>query len=253
MRLRLDILRLSALVGVLLLTAASGSGQTGEPRWLVDAPTAGVLERERQVLDIRGTSDNGALVELEFGIWHRVLVSASFGGQHLVGGNSTNWNPDPGVSIRIRILNESDSRPAFALGFRSQGSGNYDDTLNRYRLKSLGVYGVFSRNYRHTMGQGGLHFGLNRSLEDGDGDDTLTGFAGADVEFAERVTLLGEYHFAFNDDGGVAPSRGRGYLNVGLRVYATRQVAIEFDVKDLLENGGAGVGTIKELRLILMR
>ena len=221
-------------VGILLcfLGFADGGaiGEPAEPRWLIETPTAGVLVRGGQAVDVRFSSDNGVVGEFELGVWHRVLASAAFGGQHLVGGQSANWNPDPGVSARIRILSETSTRPALAVGFRSQGSGGYDDPLRRYQTKSLGVYAVFSRNYRHSAGQGGIHFGANRSLEVDDGDATLTGFSGSDVEIAGRVVLLGEYHFGFNDDDSLALGTGKGYLNLGVRVNVTDRLALEFDV-----------------------
>lgn len=241
------------VAGSLLMVAPAKAAGDVEPRWLVDVPTAGVLARGGQVLDLRVSSDNGALVEAEFGLWHRFFVGASFGGQHLVGGNDATWNAEPGLSARIRVLNETDTRPAMAIGFRSQGTGDYDDALNRYRTKSLGVYGVFSRNYRHAMGQGGVHFGLNRSLESDDGDDSLTGFAGVDVELWRRVSLLSEYHFGFNDDNDPARNRGRGYLNAGVRVVVTDRVMVEFDLRDVLENRVGASGPGREVRVILRR
>jgi hypothetical protein len=240
-------------VCVMSMWAGGAVGESVEPRWLIEVPTAGVLARGGQAVDVRLSSDNGALGEFEFGLWHRVLVSVSFGGQHLVGGQSAEWNPDPGVSGRIRVLNETGTRPALAVGFRSQGSGSYDDPLKRYQTKSLGVYGVFSRNYRHDFGQGGIHFGLNRSLESGDGDETLTGFVGSDIELAGRVTLLGEYHFGFNDDDSLALGRGRGYMNFGLRLNVTDRLAVEFDLKDVLENNVRGAGAGKEVRVVILR
>ena len=163
-----------------------------EPRWLVEAPTAGVLPTRRTAVDIRFSGGNILLADFELGFWRRVLIGVSFGGQNLLGDQPADWNPDPGLSARVRLFDETDTRPALAVGFRSQGSGFYDHTIKRYQSKSLGVYGVFSRNFRNPMGQGGVHFGLNRSLETDDGDESLTGFVGGDLELAGRIVLIGE-------------------------------------------------------------
>ena len=243
------------LVWLLMVAAQAGdaAGESSEPRWLVEAPTAGMMPTGRMAIDVRAASGRSILADVELGLWNRVLVGVSFGGQNLLGSGSSEWNPDPGVSGRLRLLNESPTRPALAVGFRSQGSGVYDDVLKRYHAKSLGIYAVFSRNYWHPTGQGGVHFGLNRSLEDGDGDDTLTGFVGGDLEFWGRVAAVGEYHFALNDDAGLALGQGRGYMNLGIRWFVTAGVFVEFDLKDVFENNNRADKPVREVRVVFLR
>lgn len=245
--------RLRTALLALALACPAGAGASLEPRWLVDAPTAGMMPAGRLATDVRFTGGNSILADFEYGLWGRVVAGLSFGGQNLLGNGSAAWNPDPGVSLRIRVMNETMTRPALAIGFRSQGYGVHDDALDRYAVKSLGVYGVFSRNYRVPAGQGGVHFGLNRSLEDDDGDRSLTGFVGSDVEMWGRFALLSEYHFAFNDDDGQSLGRGRGYLNLGVRWIVFDRLAVEFDLKDVLENNVRTDGTVREVRVVFVR
>lgn len=240
------------LVSYLLWDAGDVWSAEIEPRWLIEAPTAGTMPLRQMAADIRFSGGNSLLAEVESGLWDRVLLSISFGGQNLLGSQSTDWNPGLGVSARVRILSETESRPALAVGFRSQGFGAYDDLLERYESKSLGLYAVFSRNYRNPTGQGGIHFGLNRSFEDDDDDRSLTGFVGTDLEFGGKLALLGEYHFAFNDDDGQALGKGRGYLNIGIRWIVSGKLAIEFDLKDVLENN-ARVQRGREVRVVFVR
>ena len=246
------------LVGVLFVPfLLSGAGKVWpgeiEPRWLIEAPTAGTLPLKQLAADIRFSGGNSLLGEVELGLWARALVSLSFGGQNLLGSQSTDWNPGLGVSVRLRILNETETRPALAAGFRSQGFGAYDGRLERYESKSLGLYAVFSRNYRNPTGQGGIHFGLNRSFEDDDDDRSLTGFVGSDLEFGGKLALLAEYHFAFNDDDGRSLGKGRGYLNVGTRWMVSDKLAIEFDLKDVLENNVRVRRRGREVRVVFVR
>jgi hypothetical protein len=236
-----------------LLGSIPSQAEDVEPRWLVEAPTAGVLPTKQVAVDIRFSVGNGLLADVEIGLWQRALIGISFGGQDLLGSQSADWNPDPGVSARIRILNETESRPALAMGFRSQGSGPYDAVLKRYQSKSLGVYGVISRNYRNPTGQGGVHFGLNRSLETDDGDESLTGFVGGDLEVAGRIAAIAEYHFGFNDDDGLALGKGRGNLNLGIRWLVTSRVSLEFDLKDVLENSERIQRPDREVRVVFLR
>ena len=244
--------RLMEVILVPTLLADSGNVWSAEiePRWLIEAPTVGTMSLRQMAADIRFSGGNSLLAEVESGLWERVLFSLSFGGQNLLGSQSTDWNPGLGVSGRVRILSETGTRPALAVGFRSQGFGAYDDLLERYESKSLGLYVVFSRNYRNLTGQGGVHFGLNRSFEDD--DRSLTGFVGSDLEFGGKLALLGEYHFAFNDDDGQALGKGRGYLNVGIRWIVSNRLAIEFDLKDVLENN-ARVKRSREVRVMFVR
>ena len=241
------------LLVCLMMSVGTVRADQLEPRWLIEVPTAGVLPQKQLAADIRFAGGNSVLAEFELGLWSRAILSASFGGQNLLGDLPADWNPDPGISARLRVLNETATRPAFAIGFRSQGYGRFDDSLERYERKSLGIYAVFSRNYRNPMGQGGVHFGLNRSLEDSDGDAALTGFFGSDVEFGRGVAILGEYLFAFNDDDGEALGKGRGYLNLGIRILVGSRLAVEFDLKDVLENNTRNQRPEKEVRVILLR
>ena len=191
------------------------SGLAVEPRWLVETPTAGTLPHGVMSADLLASEGVGLLGGISYGFWGRVVVNMSFGGSALIGDGSANWNPDPGVSGRIRILNETSSRPAFAIGFRSQGFGPYDDQLERYASKSLGIYGVFS---------------------------------GADLEIAERFSLLVEYQFGFNDNGGQA--LGRGNLSVGARLWLVEKVTLGGHLKNVLEDGG---GRVWEVRVEVVR
>ncbi len=230
------------MCGVLLLwpslepALAQGEHQ---PRWLIEAPTAGVLPNRAGALDVRFYGGDGLLADVSTSLWHRVLVGVSWGGQGLLGRGDADWNPNPGIGLRLRVLDETIGRPAFAVGFRSQGFGAFDKTLDRYDTKSLGFYAVFSKNYRNPLGQGGLHFGLNRSLEDGDGDSDLTIFAGVDAELARRLWIAAEYLFAWNDDGNGSLGTGRGYLNAAFRWTLGRRFALELDLKNVLEDAGA--------------
>ncbi len=226
--------------GVLLLLPCVVFAQGPyQPRWLIEAPTAGMLPDRTVAMDARFYGGDGLLADVSTSMWQRILIGVSFGGQGLLGRGDANWNPRPGVGLRIRVLDETLKRPAFAIGFRSQGFGAYDGTLARYATKSLGFYGVFSRNYRNPVGEGGVHFGLNRSLEDGDGDDDLTVFAGVDVDVARRLWMVAEYHFGWNDDGSGIARSDRGYLNAAVRWTIGKRLALELDLKNLLENAGA--------------
>lgn len=241
----------------LLLLLAAWSGFSGQalaqgnvPRWLVDGPTAGMLPAGRLAADLRLYGDSGILSQIEVGVHSRISIGVSFGGQHIVGSRDAAWNPRVEVAGRVRVIEEELKIPAVALGYHSQGYGEYDETLKRYAVKSKGFYAVASKNYGFPLGDMGVHAGLNRSLEDGDGDGDFTGFVGADVEFKRIFALLMEYDFAINDNEDNSLGSGRGRMNVGGRWMPSERLNLEVDVKNLFRDGKRSKKVDRQVRLV---
>ena len=224
--------------------------QGNVPRWLVDAPTAGMLPSGRLSADLRLYGDSGILSQIEVGVHNRASIGASFGGQHLVGSRDAAWNPRVEVAGRVRVIEEEMKVPAVAVGYHSQGYGEYDRELKRYAVKSKGIYAVASKNYGFPLGDMGLHVGLNRSLEDGDGDGDISGFVGADVELKRVFALLMEYDFAINDNDDNSLGSGRGRLNVGGRWMPSERLNLEVDVKNLFRDGKRTEKIDRQIRLV---
>ena len=241
---------------MMLLIAVSGGysgpalAQGNVPRWLVDGPTAGMLPAGRLSADLRLYGDSGILSQIEIGVHNRISVGVSFGGQHLVGSREASWNPRVEVAGRVRVIEEEMRVPAVAVGYHSQGYGEYEEELKRYEVKSKGVYAVASKNYGFPLGDMGLHAGLNRSLEDGDGDGDLSGFVGADVELKRVFALLMEYDFAINDNEDNSLGSGRGRLNVGGRWMPSERLNLEVDVKNLFRDGKRSESIDRQIRLV---
>ena len=240
---------------LLLLAVWSGSSgpalaQGNVPRWLVDGPTAGMLPAGRLAADLRLYGDSGILSQVEVGVHSRISIGVSFGGQHIVGSRDAAWNPRVEVAGRVRVIEEELKIPAVALGYHSQGYGEYDEALERYEVKSKGLYAVASKNYGFPLGDMGVHAGLNRSLEDGDGDGDFTGFVGADLEFKRIFALLMEYDFAINDNENNSLGSGRGRLNVGGRWMPSERLNLEVDVKNLFRDGKRSKKIDRQVRLV---
>ena len=172
------VCRILLLLAVCSGYSRSAHAQGNVPRWLVDGPTAGMLPSGRLAVDLRLYGDSGILSQIEVGVHNRMSIGISFGGQHIVGSREAAWNPRVEVAGRVRVIEEELKVPAVALGYHSQGYGEYDESLSRYAVKSKGLYAVASKNYGFPLGDMGLHAGLNRSLEDGDGDGDLSVFHG---------------------------------------------------------------------------
>ena len=208
------------------------------PTDLISVPTAGTLMRGSFSMDMRIQDEGGLVLGLSAGITDRFQFGMSFGSPNLIGDENLEWYPRPEAKLKYLIVDENLSMPAFALGLNTQGSGDYVDTLQRYEIKALGLYGAMSKNWKSPLGNIGLHTGLNYSfleIEDGDSDPNL--FFGMDVEFNPEFSFLLEYNSALNENGMTARtmsvSKG-GYLNAALRWSFVESLHLELHLNNLL-------------------
>lgn len=227
---------------------SAGSGGSIEPRTVVDKPTAGILRASALALDIDLFENEGVLAGVSIGFLDRGMLGVSYGGSGIIGGDSPTMNDVPGMQLKIRVLDETRTVPAVALGFDSQGRGEYDPAHDRYMFKSPGAYAVVSKN-TDFLGYLSLHAGVNYSLETGDGDNDVNAFVGAEKTIGGAVSLTAEYDFALNDNDHEARGKGRGYLNAGLRWSIGSGFTLSAALQDLLENGDNNVFALRSLRL----
>jgi len=202
---------------------------------IIDVPVAGMLQKGSYVSSIRLYPNGGVLGALSIGLSDRFYFGVSFGGENIIGEGAVNWNPEPGIHLAYRVLDENIVLPAVVLGYNSQGYGPYLPETRRYTIKSRGFYAVASKNYAF-LGDLSFHGGINFSLEKGDGDSDGNLFVGLLKSLNPDLTLLAEYDFAINDNDINALGSGRGYLNLGVRWLFARRLAIQFHVKNLLQN-----------------
>lgn len=222
-----------------------------QPPILINTPTAGALDRGSYSTELRMMPEGGVLAGVSIGLTNRFMLGVSYGGTHIIGQDSIEWNPQPGVQVKYRLIEETYKLPAVAIGFNSQGYHRYIKSLERYALKSSGFYAVASKNYQF-LGNLGLHFGINYSLENKDGDDDPNLFAGIDKDINEEISLMVEYDTALNDNkkGDTAISRRRGYLNAALRWTFAQKFHIEFDMNNLLKNNQQVDHISREIKIV---
>lgn len=244
------IKRLMAIFLVLSFVGNVAAQQELDPRHLVEAPTAGLLPRGSFGLDFRFYGGNGILGEIDVGLFDRGMIGISYGARDLLGNSAVIWNPRLEFSGRLRIVEEGFSAPALAVGYTSQGYGAYDETLNRYQSKSKGAYVVSSKNFNSPFGQGGVHLGINKSFEDGDGDGDVSGFVGVDKAIGKDFLVVAEYDFGLNDNSDNALGSGKGFLNAGARWMVSKNLAVEFDLKNIFRNGTQNPQPDREIRIV---
>ena len=240
---------LLAVLCVLTATCVEAQ-QDLAPRQLVESPTAGLLPGGSVGVDFRFYEGDGILGHLSVGLFGRGMAGISFGGRDLLGADAVSLNPRVEFSARVRVMEEGYKMPGIAVGYASQGYGTYDEELKRYTKKSKGVYVVASKNFMGFAGHTGIHVGANRSFEDDDGDDTVTGYVGVDVGLGRYAMLLAEYDLGLNDNADNSLGSGKGFLNAGLRVATSGRFAVEFDLKNIFRNGMREPHPDRELRVV---
>ena len=230
---------LTFLGGPLLVAQGSaGSSSRFEPRTIVLMPTAGMLPKGSYALNVDFYQGGGVLLGLSAGIFDRFCFGVSYGGSSLLGYDKPVMNKFPGLFLKLRLVEESVGWPALALGFDSQGMNGYLKDLERYAVKSPGLYAVISKNYL-LAGFFSLHGGVNYSFEHGDGDEDINVYVGAEKTLGPFLSLVAEYNLALNDNSQNAIGRGRGYLNFALRASLGGGVTVGFNLEDLLKNSRA--------------
>ncbi len=230
-------------IAFLLLVASTPmlAAQPVQPRKLVDCPTAGLLDRGSYDVDLRIFPGGGLLGGVSVGLTDRLLLGVSYGGERIISEEEINWFPQAGVSIKYRVIEETFTLPALALGFDTQGYGAYveNDSLEieRFAIKSKGFYCVASKNYKVLGTPLGFHLGANYSLEDDDRDKDPNIFLGVDKGLGQELAVVAEYDFAFNDDKNIANfGKGYGYLALGLRMSFGDRLQLELDFMNLVKN-----------------
>lgn len=230
------------LLLVLLFTAsflfAQGSAGTNakfEYRSLIDMQTAGILEKGYVGVGIDVLPMGVLLSSIEVGVFNNFSFGISYGAENVIGTGNINLYPLPGVYAKGRIFNEDEMIPAIAIGFDSQGKGKYNNSLNRFQVKSPGVFVAASKNFE-MLGYLSVHAMVNYTLERDDNDKDLNLSLGIEKTLGKKISLYAEYDFALNDDNPLSLGAGKGYLNFGLRWSISEGFTVGLDLRDVLSN-----------------
>jgi len=236
-----------------IVCQAPGQGSAGtdgklEPRFLVDLPTAGMLDKGSYAVDVDFYQQGGVLVGFSAGLFERFSIGLSYGGSNLIGNDSPVMNDVPGVNVRVRVLEENVFVPALVVGFDSQGRDGQIPGSHRYVIKSPGLFGVISKNYS-LMGYLSLHGGVNYSFERSDGDRDINFFGGVEKTLGPFLSLVLEYNPALNDNSDNAIGKGRGYVNAALKCMLGSGVTLAAEFKDLARNGGGATAATRTVHI----
>ncbi|MBN1782808.1 hypothetical protein JW948_16850 [bacterium] len=239
----LPVLFLCAWAG---LTAQPGSLRMGQ---LIDVPIAKTLFQGEMMAELRMYSRGGLLSSILVGLTDRIGMGVSYGGENIIGMGKVNMNPQPAVHVQYLVISEENLSPGVIVGFNSQGLGAYNKSLKRYAVKSRGLYAAASKN-TSFLGGLGMHGGLNWSLENEDRDNDPNLFIGFHKWINPELCILADYDTAVNDNQDKALGSGKGYLNAAVQWSFNQTLYVEFDWKNILENGHHVPGSSREIKLI---
>ena len=225
----------SVFLLIMVLSVFAQDQDINQAIYIVDCPTAGLLSRGSFMTGLHTYDDGGIMGLLEVGVTNRIMFGIAYGGTNIIGSGLVDWNPQVGVNIRYRLINEYLTFPAVSIGYDNQGRGSFIDSLDRYKEKSKGLFLAVSKSFRF-IGTFALHGGLNYSFERDDGDKDLNGYVGMEKSINEELGLFAEYDLAMNDNTGRSIGDGKGYLNTGLRWTMQNKFYLEFIWKNILEN-----------------
>jgi hypothetical protein len=238
---------LLAVAVVLLVSTARGQdpqatdlrslGLRSQPLRIVDLPTAGLLPRGAFRVEADVYSDGGLLLTLGVGFARYFNFGISYGGANVIGSDDPVMNPEPAVNLKARLIEETLVLPAVAIGFDSQGYGEYLDDEQRYGekrylVKSRGIFAVASKNW-DLAGPLSLHGGMSYSLEN-ERDEDPTIFIGLIKSFGGFLDIRAEYDFGYNDNEGECELiESRGYLNAAVVWHVNENFSLSFEVRDI--------------------
>ena len=229
------ILLFFSIVNFAFSQFTAGTYSNIEPRYTIDLPTAGVLKEKMFAVDFDFFSGGGVLVSVDAGALENFNLGISIGGERIIGSGKVDFQKYPAIKMKYRFLDEKKSQPAVAIGFDLQGRGSWIDSLERFEIKSRGIFLTASRNYSY-YGNLSLHFGANYSFEKKDHDISPNLFFGLEKSLGTASSFLLEYDFALNDDAEKSLGSNFGYLNSGIRTSFGNGFTIEIDYKDIFLN-----------------
>ncbi len=226
---------ITALVILMPVLVWAQNKETPQSINIIDCPTAALLGRGSFLTGLYVYNDGGLMGLMEVGVTNRIMFGISYGGTNLIGTGPVEWNPQVGVNIRYRLIDERLMFPALSIGYDSQGRGAFVDSLDRYQEKSKGLFIAGSKSFIF-LGTFAIHGGINYSFEREDNDKDLNGFLGFEKSINEEFSLFAEYDLAINDNTGKSLGDNSGYLNAGIKWTFQGKLYIDFLWKNILKN-----------------
>lgn len=213
---------------------SAGEGAAYESRRIVDMPTAGVIPKGNFEVNAFLMNSGGLMTEFAASPFENFVLGVSFGGTNIIGVSTPKFQDFPGLQIKYRIINETKTFPAIALGMNSQGMGLYDEKAERYQTASPGVYLSSSKSFRWPVGLVYVHAGINYSLEPKKDDRSVNFYFGAEQTIFQRVSISTEVNLNLEDNSYFMENKG--LLNFQIKWAASENLTVSLMFRDAFAN-----------------
>lgn len=214
---------------------SAGENASFESIRIVDMPTAGVIPKNTYVVNSFIMDNGGMVTEFSVSPFENFMIGLSYGGNGIIGTGKPVFQGLPGLNLKYRLLNETEERPAIALGINTQGKGIYFEDDNRYINLSPGLYAALSKSFKWSLGVVAIHGGINYSFEPKINDRTINLYAGAEQTIFSSLSLMLELNFNFNEVEKYY-GQGKSLIHTEIRWAAAESVTISLQFRDLLSN-----------------
>ncbi|MDC1068424.1 YjbH domain-containing protein [Candidatus Kapabacteria bacterium] len=226
------------LVLIIIFSSTIFAGNAGnnaniESRYLIDMPTAGVIEKKALSIYSNAYSEGGLLLEFNFGLLTNLNLALSYSASNVIGDGSFSGPEYPSVNFKYRVSNEVENFPAIAIGISTQGRGVWDKTEKRFQTYSPGFYIASSKNFIWALGNLALHGGINYSFEPVNKNKSPNVYFGFEQSLGSSLSLVLETN-ATLDDQRSEINKKVGLLNSSFRWSISEKFTIELQVRDML-------------------
>ncbi|MCS7000536.1 MAG: hypothetical protein RML15_07775 [Bacteroidota bacterium] len=157
------LLVLSALVHSAFAQGSAGELALYESQRIVDMPTAGVLPPGGFLLRLLMFEQGGMLGETLWSPLSRVQVGIGYSGSRVIGSLPVEWQGVPAVQVRWRVVDETLTFPAVAIGLETLGRGNI--IAHAFATPAPGAFLALSKQFRWALGGCAVHLGAGYSFD----------------------------------------------------------------------------------------
>lgn len=189
----------------------------------IDQPVPVSLAHGEYHVGVRLWGEGGALFRFGIGLFDRLTLGVSFGGDSLIGSHEPALYSRPEFFARGAVLTEQGYFPDLAVGFESQGYDHQEG--DEYEVFPKGGYVCLGKTIEPTRTYVELGTSYWRKVN---------GFAVLNQALPGSFELILEYDLGLNDERDEL--KRRGYLNAGLGWTFNEQLRFSIGVRDILGN-----------------
>jgi hypothetical protein len=206
-----------------------------EPRRMISHPTAGVLAKNQIAFYSSLEYDGNTYIELSSSFLKDFQFGIGYGINKLFGTNEAIFTNLPSIQAKYRVLDESLSLPALAIGFDTQGRGAYLVDAKRFEISSAGLFLAASKNYKSIIGLTSLHLTCGYSFDENlNSENRINMVFGLEQTLGRRFSINLELNPMLNDNS--IYNRDKLLFNTSLRYSIENDVILEFKFEDIFKS-----------------